>query len=108
MKKVFLNGQALLNHMEWHVKRTVKHYQTDFYKYDIERIHDIENNAQYGEYLWIIRECGTHIVTLTSGEKLSDNVYFQAILENYGTRITVFTFNYKRNGQFEFVKGLYA
>ena len=108
MNKVFVAAPDLLNHMEWHVKRTVKHYQTDFYKYDIERIHDIENNAQYGKYLWIIRECGTHIVTLTDGEKLSDNVYLQAILENYGSRITTFSFTYTRSGQFEFSKGFPA
>lgn len=105
MKNTFISATALLSHMEWHMKRTVKHYRSDFYKYDIERVMDMEKNHEYGNYLWIIRECGTHIVTLVDGQDLKDNDYYMALDALHGDEMKTFTLAYNRNG-FTFHKGL--
>lgn len=107
MKKYYKSASDLVKHMEWHVKRTVKHYQSDFYKYDISRLHEIENAAEKGNYLWIIRDCGTHIVKVYEDEPIKKNVYYEAILQNYGSNMKTFTFTYNGNA-FTFEKGMHA
>lgn len=108
MKKHFNSAADLLNHMEWHTKRIVKHYQSDFYKYDIERIHNIESGNESGRYLWIIRECGTHIVKVYDDEPIEKNVYYKAILQNYGSNMKTFTFTYNKYDAFTFENGLHV
>lgn len=52
----------LLKAMEQEVNQYVKHYQTDFFNYDIPALLE---KAQPGDvYYWLTRECGTQLVSL--------------------------------------------
>ena len=49
---------TLLQRMEQVVLENVKHYLTDFYRYDYDTISDQEVNCCL---IWIVRECGTNL-----------------------------------------------
>lgn len=49
---------TLLQRMEQIVLENVKHYLTDFYRYDYDTILNQEENCCL---IWIVRECGTNL-----------------------------------------------
>ena len=53
--------KQLQNKMEKIVKDNVKHYQSDFYKYDLQALQAFDKK-KYDSFIWIIRECGTHFI----------------------------------------------
>ena len=54
-----LTTEQLLEKMESIVKKTVKHYQSDFYDYDVSFVRNFDSE-KYDSFYWIVRECGTH------------------------------------------------
>lgn len=78
--------QELKNCMIWHVKREVGHYQTDFYNYDVPMLQHME----YGQYIWITRECGTHLTRIDGRDRdLQDRLfsidYVRAVIDVHGS-----------------------
>lgn len=58
-----LTTDDLIKKMAWHVSREVKHYATDF-DFDRAQLTEAIETGRYGQYIWITRNCGTHLVTL--------------------------------------------
>ena len=56
-----LTTDELIKKMEWHVSREVKHYATDF-EIDRAQLTEAVETGRYGQYIWITRNCGTHLV----------------------------------------------
>ena len=56
-----LNTDDLIKKMAWHVSREVKHYKGDF-DIDKEALSEALDAGRYGQYIWITRNCGTHLV----------------------------------------------
>lgn len=54
--KFFETAKELLRVMEWHVKREVKHYKSDF-EYDKVSVMNMDEGL--AGYYWITRDCGT-------------------------------------------------
>lgn len=81
MSRRDLTTEELIKKMAWHVSREVKHYATDF---DIDRAQLTEavETGRYGQYIWITRDCGTHLVTLwdtVDGHAADSTQYLDAI-----------------------------
>ena len=56
-----LTTDDLITKMAWHVSREVKHYKSDF-DLDKEALSEALDAGRYGQYIWITRNCGTHLV----------------------------------------------
>ena len=56
-----LTTEELIKKMAWHVSREVKHYATDF-EIDRAQLTEAVETGRYGQYIWITRNCGTHLV----------------------------------------------
>ena len=56
-----LTTEELVKKMAWHVSREVKHYATDF-DFDRAQLAEALEAGRYGQYIWITRDCGTHLV----------------------------------------------
>lgn len=56
-----LTTDELVAKMAWHVSREVKHYKGDF-DLDKEALSEALAAGRYGQYIWITRDCGTHLV----------------------------------------------
>lgn len=56
-----LTTEGLIKKMAWHVSREVKHYATDF-EIDRAQLTEAVETGRYGQYIWITRNCGTHLV----------------------------------------------
>ena len=56
-----LTADDLVKKMECHVSREVKHYKSDF-DLDKEALSEALAAGRYGQYIWITRNCGTHLV----------------------------------------------
>ena len=56
-----LTTDELVKKMAWHVSREVKHYATDF-DFDRAQLAEALEAGRYGQYIWITRDCGTHLV----------------------------------------------
>lgn len=56
-----MNTTELFRKMQWHVSREVKHYASDF---AVDKDSILANVAarRYGQYVWITRDCGTHLI----------------------------------------------
>lgn len=63
-----MTKQELLQKMTNLVNKTVKHYKEDFTVYDVKHLDEIEAEGKNAAFMWIIRECGTHIIGLENGE----------------------------------------
>lgn len=56
-----LTTDELIKKMAWHVSREVKHYATDF-EIGRAQLSAAVETGRYGQYIWITRNCGTHLV----------------------------------------------
>ncbi len=56
--------EDLIKHMERIVKRDVKHYQSDFYDYDVDTIKRNKEPERRFFYMWVVRDCGTHLLPI--------------------------------------------
>ena len=56
-----LTTDDLITKMAWHVSREVKHYASDF-EIDRAQLAEALEAGRYGQYIWITRNCGTHLV----------------------------------------------
>lgn len=75
-----LSKTQLLQAMERRVKRYVKHYQTDFYDYDVKQIDTLqEKNTN----VFITRECGTYLITIPSSTFMDGINFLKCILGQY-------------------------
>nr|DAM40000.1 MAG TPA: hypothetical protein [Ackermannviridae sp.] len=61
MSRRDLTTEELIKKMAWHVSREVKHYATDF-EIDRAQLTEAVETGHYGQYIWITRNCGTHLV----------------------------------------------
>lgn len=82
-KKILNGNDKLLLSMMMVVEKNLKDYFSDFYIHDLEQI----ENHNRKEFLWIVREYGTHYIDLHSEHFTQDNewysvLYFNEILEN--------------------------
>lgn len=78
------NRKALASEMEKIAKKNVKHYFSDFTDYDRPKIEN-ENDAFL--FIWIVRDCGTHLIKITNNpEELYNSYdYIRAIYDCWGT-----------------------
>lgn len=66
----------LIRKMEYQVNRTVKHYQDDFYEYDIPFLAENCRSSQPIEFAWFLRDTGTHICSNKNEDfELYKNLY---------------------------------
>ena len=69
--------------MERIVSREVKHYKTDWTDYDRPAILDEQRTKTGESFIWITRECGTHLFPATSADSI------RAVLECWENRCNV-------------------
>ncbi len=79
---IYESAEGLLQKMNNLQRKHLKHYKSDF-EIDKNRFHEIENNHEYGHYIWVLRDSGTHIVTLEKDQRPDQNNYFNAITNNW-------------------------
>ena len=77
-----LSSDQLIEKMETIVKATVKHYQSDFYDYDVDFIKNFDNE-KYDSFYWIVRESGTHFIHENIENDETGNDYIQAVRNNW-------------------------
>jgi len=51
----------LIEQMEKKVKKIMKAYHEDFYRYDVERIRQLRKEG-IKDFVWMVYDCGTHLV----------------------------------------------
>lgn len=74
----------LLKKMERIVEKKIESHKEDFYVVDQSII---QNTLNHTDYVWIVRNYGTHLIPLISEESLEERVsFFNAILRNKGSR----------------------
>lgn len=79
--KFFINSNVLLKRMDNIVRRNVKHYKTDFYVHDVFSLSD-----DNGDFVWLVRECGTDLIRCNNNSFSKDGewigkIWFNAVNE---------------------------
>lgn len=87
-----ISTAELLEIMQQETARTVKHYKTDFSEYDAPRIKTEQEKLEKGYsnftpgFIWITRDAGTWMVSLTKDGSPLDNNFLRAIREQWTDR----------------------
>lgn len=69
--KMEIEKNPLLTKMQNIAKRNVKNYITDFYIHDV---HEVSNKSDE-KIIWLVRESGTHIVSMSNDYMLDGTVW---------------------------------
>ena len=77
-----MTKKELIKKMTAQVKKTMTHYQEDFYKYDLESLEEFDTKEDAG-FVWIVRELGTHFLSVSKDGIWAKDIY-QSIVDTWG------------------------
>lgn len=82
-----MTTEELFRKMQWHVDREVRHYKNDF-EIDKRTILEMIEAQRFGQYIWVTRECGTHLVPIgcTAMDSFISEEYLKSIRQTHPNR----------------------